>query len=191
MDYPDNFVLPTHISTASRYTNSAPRILADSTLTWASGAGVSNLQWFIPLVLPAPYLIASFFVCFGTSPGTSTFECGIFTSPTASNTYVNKIIGTASTACVNTSNNVQIVTPIGGSKLLSAGTYYMAYVSSFTNAIISRSVSSAGVIQSLKGSGVLLGPTAATLSSGTATQLSNTGTYRFPLFGISRLASGY
>jgi len=191
MEFPNNSVMPTHISTVSRYTNTQIRRIGDSTTTWVSGAGVGSLQWFIPLFLPVPYLISSFFVCFGTSPGTGVFECGIFTSPSSFSNQVNKIIGTASTACVNTSNNVQIVTPIGGSKLLSAGNYYMAYVSSGTNAIISKSWPNSTYVDAATLSGVLLGPTATTLSNCSATQLSNASTYRFPLFGVSRLSSGY
>lgn len=192
MDFPNNFSMPHQISSVSKYTNSPARTISDSALNWTSSSGSGSLQWLVPLILPVPYLIASFFVCFGTSPGTGVFECGIFTAPSTSNNTLTKIMGTASTACVNTSNNVQIVTPSGGSKWLSAGTYYMAYVSAGNNAIISRAASTPALVQTLKGSGVLLGPTATSLSSGTAQQLSTAvGTYRFPLFGVSRLASGY
>jgi hypothetical protein len=194
MDFANNnFVLPTHISTLSRYTNNPQRIIADNTLTWTSGAGVANLQWFVPLILPAPYLIASFFVAFGTSPGTGNFECGLFTAPSVGSRYVNKITGTASTACSigASSASVQVITPSGGSKLVPAGNYYIAYVSSGTTNIWSRAVNTAGPIQSLKGSGVLLGPSASTLSSGSLTDLSNSGSYRFPIFGVSRFSSGY
>jgi len=192
MEFPNNYTMPTHITSVSKYANTQVRCLGDTANTWASAAGTGSLQWLVPLSLPVPYLIASFFVCFGTSPGTGVFECGIFTAPSNTSLFVNKIMGTASTTCVNTSNNVQIVTPTGGSKWLSAGTYYMAYVSSGTNAIISRAATTPALVQTLKGSGVLLGPTATSLSSGTAQQLSTAvGTYRFPLFGVSRLASGY
>ena len=192
MDFPNNFSMPHQISSVSRYTNSPARTISDSTLNWTSSSGSGSVQWLIPLSLPVPYLIASFFVCFGTSPGTGVFECGIFSAPTNSTLYINKLMGTASTACVNTSNNVQIVAPSGGSKLLSAGNYYMAYVSTGTNAIISRAASTPALVQTLKGSGVLFGPTATSLSSGNAQQLTNSvGTYRLPLFGVSRLASGY
>lgn len=192
MDFPNASVMPTHISTVSRYTNSPIRIMSDSTTTWVTAAGVGSLQWMVPLILPSPYLIASFFVCFGSSPGTGVFECGIYTAPTNSNAYMNKVCGTASTACVNTTSNVQIVTPSGGSKWLSAGNYYMAYVSSGTNAIISKALSSSTLVQGARASGILLGPTATTLAANhTATQLSTASTYKLPLFGVSRIASGY
>lgn len=192
MEFPNNYTMPTHITSASKYANTQVRCLGDTANTWVSAAGTGSVQWLVPLSLPVPYLIASFFVCFGTSPGTGVFECGIFSAPSTNTTALKKIMGTASTACVNTSNNVQIVAPSGGSKLLSAGNYYMAYVSTGTNAIISRAASTPALVQTLKGSGVLFGPTATSLSSGNAQQLTNSvGTYRLPLFGVSRLASGY
>ena len=194
MDFANNnFVLPTHISTVSRYTNSPQRVIADSTLAWTSGAGVANFQWFVPLILPAPYLIASFFVAFGTAPGTGNFEVGLFTAPAAGSLYVNKIAGTSSTACIigTGSATVQVIQPAGGAELLPAGAYYIAYVSSGSTNIMSRLLNTAGPIQSLKSSGVLMGPSVSSLGSTALTQLTNTGSYRFPLFGVSRFSSGY
>ena len=196
MEFPNNFVMPTHISTVSRYTNTQVRINGDPTnTTWASGAGVGSLQWFVPLILPAPYLIASFFVAFGTSPSTGVFQCGIFTSTGGGSGWVSKIIGTASTACVNTSNNLQIILPSNGSKLLPAGNYYMAYVSTGTNNIISKPMLDGGSpTEMASASGIVFGPTATSLASGTCTKIprgTSAITYRLPLFGVSRLSSGY
>ena len=189
MEFPNNYTMPTHITSASKYANTQVRCLGDTANTWVSAAGTGSVQWLVPLSLPVPYLIASFFVCFGTSPGTGVFECGIFSAPSTNTTALNKIMGTASTACVNTSNNVQIVTPSGGSKLLSAGNYYMAYVSTGTNAIMSKALTG---IPWANASGILLGPTAATLSTCSGTYLdTSVTTYKFPLFGVSRLDSGY
>jgi hypothetical protein len=172
MEFPNNFVMPTHLSTVSRYTNTQVRINGDPTnITWASGAGVGSLQWLVPLILPAPYLIASFFVAFGSSPGTGVFECGIFAPTGGGSGWVNKIMGTASTACVNTSSNLQIITPSGGSKLLPAGNYYMAYVSTGTNAIISKAVANDNAVDGITASGIVFGPTATSLSSGSYTEM--------------------
>lgn len=193
MDFPNTVVMPTHISTVSRYTNASARVLTDSGFTWASGAGVANLQWLVPLTLPVPYLVASFFVCFGTSPGTAAFDCAIYTAPLNSQASMTRIISTGATACVNTSSNVQIITPSGGAKLLTAGSYYMGYVSSGTNTTISHLLGTTDIILGAKQSGICFGSSAATFgTSTTQSSLSTaTTTNRLPLFGISRLASGY
>ena len=193
MDFPNVVVMPTHISSVSRFTNVTARYLWDNGTTWASNAGVANQQWLVPLTLPTPFLVASFFICAGTSPGTANLDFAIYAAPTGSSTTMARIMSTGATACVNTTNNVQIVAPSGGSKLLAAGNYYMGYVTAGTTAVISHTLSSTASIMGAKNSGVCFGSAAATFGTTTTQSALPLGTLtnKLPLFGISRLASGY
>jgi hypothetical protein len=193
MDFPNVVIMPTHISSVSKYSNQTARNLTDGGNSWTSAAGIANQQWLVPLILPAPYLVASFFVCFGTTPGTANFDCAIYAAPTGGSTTMTRIMSTGATACVNTSNNVQIVAPSGGAKLLDKGSYYMGYVTSSTTTTICHTLNSISVIMGAKNSGVCFGSAAATFGTTTTQSALPTGTLtnKLPLFGISRLASGY
>jgi hypothetical protein len=194
MDFPNVPVMPTHISVQSRYCNGPTRHASDGGATWSSGATVANQQWLVPLILPAPFLVASFFICAGTSPGTTNFDMAIYQAPAYNGTTMTRLVSTGATACVNTTNNVQIVVPSGGSKLLDRGNYYLGFVSANAGmTTISHLLGSTAIVIGARAAGICIGSSSATFGA-TTTQSAlpvATITNRLPLFGISRLASGY
>lgn len=145
----------------------------------AMGAGVVALM---PFTLPFDYHIQSFFTANGTV-ATGTVDIGIYT-PQQTGSSLTRIVSAGAIAMSGTST-LQIRT-LGTPFLLEQGTYFLAAVWSTTGTCSGSTLASS---QQSGWAGLL--ETAGSNTLTTSITGARSTTFKYPLCGFSRLASGY
>ena len=176
MDFPDNWIAPINISSFSRYCGEPGAYISGlSTGTNNVSLGTSGETVYIPLNLPGPFLIRSFFWVNGTGSTSSNITMGIRTTPGSTGSSSTLLVQSAATA-QGSNATTQVVTPTGGPYLLAAGLYLLGFTAASTGSTFQgRSVAT----QIFARHGYLGASTA--LAVPDATQIS-----MVPMCGISR-----
>lgn len=143
------------------------------------GGGVVALM---PFTLPFEYHIQSFFTANGTI-ATGNVDIGIYT-PQQTGSSVTRIVSAGAIAMSGTST-LQIRT-LSSSFLLEQGTYFLAAVWSTTGTCSGSTLASS----QLSGFSGLLETAASNSLTASLTGIRST-TFKYPICGFSRLASGY
>lgn len=132
MDFPDNWIAPVNITSQSRYCGEPGAYLSGlTTVSNNSSLSGNGNTVYIPLNLPGPFLIRSFFWVNGTATTSSNITMGIRTVPGLTGGTSSILVQTTATA-QGTSSATQVVAPTGGPYLLSAGTYLLGFTAAST-----------------------------------------------------------
>lgn len=141
MDFPDNWIPPINISTTTRYCGEPTGFANGITSTVGSVTSISSNQTvYIPITLPGPFPVASFFWVNGPTVSGSITMC-VRTVPTSAAIVSQIIVQTATTTQVGASS-IQIVSPSSSNVLLPAGSYLLGIATSTSaNSFIGRAIS--------------------------------------------------
>ena len=133
MDFPDNWIAPINITSNSRYCGEPGAYLSglNTSTNNASLSGNGNTV-YIPLNLPGPFLIRSFFWVNGTTTTSTNITMGIRTVPGSVGSTTTLLVQTAATA-QGANATTQVVAPSGGPYLLSAGSYLLGFAAASTS----------------------------------------------------------
>lgn len=131
MDFPDNWIAPVNITSNSRYCGEPGAYLSGLT-TATNNASLSGNGHtvYIPLNLPGPFLVRSFFWVNGTATTSSNITMGIRTVP-GSVGGTSTLLLQANTTAQGSSASTQVVA-LGSSYLLSAGSYLLGFTAAST-----------------------------------------------------------
>lgn len=182
MDYPKLPPLPLFLHTWTRYAGIFEVSKSTTGITPASSTWpVANTAFYIPIWLPWPYPVKRVFWVNGSSVASTNMDLGIYTAAGT------RIYSTGSTAASGASAT-QYVTP-SPDFILAPGRYYFALSDSSTTANRGGQASTAPTVARIRLAGLLQEASALPLPAN-MTPAAVANAY-LPLFGVTRLASGF
>lgn len=175
-DFPTQVVMPTHISVYSQFSAAAsyPALVGGGAAGSSQPWPTANRGLYLPIFLPAPFLVASFFCLNGTT-ATGNIDMGLYTYDGA------LIVSKGSTAQSGTSA-VQILSVTA--TLVAPGRYYMAISASSSSATF---IARTPVVTLQQRLGILEAATQLPLA--TAPTFATPTMARLPYFGMASLTT--